>query len=82
MSLVVCGVCKTNTLIVEGKCQHCGNPFKQTIWNRKLRRREAYGFLLIVIGFAVINWFKGIGFLLLLAGAGLIVYGFLQPRVR
>ena len=82
MSLVVCGACKMNTLVVEGKCQHCGNPFKTTIWNRKLRKREAYGALIIVIGFSVITLFKGIGFLLLLLGAGLIVYGFLQPRVR
>jgi hypothetical protein len=71
-----------NTLVVEGKCQHCANPIKHTIWNRKLRRREAYGALVIVIGFAVIRWFRGIGFLLLLLGAGLILYGFLKPRVR
>jgi hypothetical protein len=82
MSLVVCAACKMNTLVVEGKCQNCGNPFKQTIWNRKLRKREAYGVLIIVIGFAAIRWFHGIGFLLLLVGAGLIIYGFLKPRVR
>ena len=82
MSLLVCGICKMNTLDTDGKCQHCGQPFKKTIWKRNLRKREACGALLIAIGFALIQWFRGIGFLLVLLGAALIFYGFLHPRIQ
>ena len=70
-----------NTLISQGKCQYCGNPLKVSIWKRKVRKREAYGILLIVIGVGAIQLIRSAGIIVLLIGLGLIGYGFLKPRV-
>jgi len=82
MALVLCPACRTNTLIHDGKCQHCGSPVKIPIWKRKMRRREAYGLLLVVTGIGAFPLYKGIGAIVFLAGAGLIAYSFFVPRVR
>jgi hypothetical protein len=82
MALVQCAICRINTLSTEGKCQHCGNPLKVSMWRRKLRRREAYAVLLIVLGIAVTTLLVPAGVILMLSGCGMIVMGFLRPRVR
>ena len=82
MSLVVCGICKMNTLIANGKCQHCGSPLKMPIWKRKMRKREAYAILMIVIGLALIPFSLRAAVVLLLIGIGMLVYGFMTPRVQ
>jgi len=71
-----------NTLVSYGKCQHCGSPLKVNIWKRKMRWREAYGILAVVIGLALAPWIRGIGVITVLVGLGLIAYGFFQTRVR
>ena len=82
MSLVVCTICKMNTLISHGKCQHCGSPLKVPIWKRKMRRREAYAILLIVIGLALIPVSLRGAAIPLLIGIAMLVYGFFTPRVQ
>jgi hypothetical protein len=71
-----------NTLSIHGTCQYCGHPLKVSIWKRKMRRREAYGILLIVAGFAVLSLNTLAGVIGVLLGIAMLVYGFFIPRVR
>ena len=82
MTLIQCSTCRMNTLGRHGKCQYCGAPLKVSIWHRKMRKREAYAILLIVLSLGLIQLYKLAGVALLFAGIGLIVVGLFKPRVR
>jgi hypothetical protein len=71
-----------NTLGSQGKCQYCGNPLKASIWKRKLRRWEAYGVVLVMLGLATIQVVRWAGTLLFLMGIGMIAFSFFRPRLR
>jgi hypothetical protein len=84
MAMVVCSVCGRATLNEVGRCQFCGSFLKTKlkILTRKLRRKEAYGFLLGFSGVMLLRSFEATGILLLLSGLSLIGGALFLPRVR
>ena len=82
MGMIHCSFCARETLDVESVCQFCGKRFKRAIWQRKLRRNEAYGALLTVAGVALLGYVKPIAILLILSGIVLGASWFVRQRVR
>jgi len=81
MALIRCSSCGRASLYTEEhKCQFCGKTLKLSIWARKLRRKEAYGFLLVFTGALVLGLLKAIGILVLLLGMTMIATSVLRQR--
>jgi hypothetical protein len=83
MALIRCSSCGCASLNVDQRCQFCGKALKlYSIWKRKLRRKEVYGFLLVLTGclMSVLLKFMGIGLLFL--GMMMILSSLLTPRWR
>jgi hypothetical protein len=80
MALSRCSECGRSSIDVDRKCQFCGRFLKISVWTRKLRRREAYGFLLIVTGSFLLPQIKDIGIFLLVLGFTLTGSSFLVKR--
>ena len=53
-----------------------------SMWKRPLRKREAYGVVLIVLGIALLIVMKLAGVAAILIGSTMIVAGFFRPRVK
>jgi hypothetical protein len=81
MALIRCSECGRASIDVDRKCQFCGVFLKISIWTRKLRRKEAYGFLLIVTGSFLLPQIKDIGIFSLLLGFTVAGSSFLKRRV-
>jgi hypothetical protein len=82
MALIRCSGCGRASLNDLGKCYFCREVLKFNIWTRKLRRKEAYGFLLVFTGSLLLPTLEGIPVLMVLAGLTLIIYSLFKPRVR
>jgi hypothetical protein len=84
MALMVCSACGKSTLSAEGHCQFCGHLLKSrfSLWTRKLRRKEAYGSLLLFSGIFLFKSLEAPAILLLISGLTLIGYALFLPRVR
>jgi hypothetical protein len=80
MALILCSACGRASIDVDRKCQFCGKSLKISLWTRKLRRKEAYGLLLIVTGSFLIPLIKSIGIFVFLLGFTLIGCGVLIKR--
>ena len=80
MALISCSECGRASIDVDRKCQFCGKFLKVNIWTRKLRRKEAYGFLLIVAGSFLLPQMKDIGLFFLLLGFTVAGSAFLMKR--
>ncbi len=81
MALIRCSACGRASIDVDRKCQFCGKFLKTSIWTRKLRRKEAYGFLLIITGSFLLPQMKVIAILLLLLGFTVAAFSFVKRRV-
>jgi len=81
MALILCSGCGKASITVDRKCQFCGKALRFSIWTRKLRRNEAYGFLLLLTGTLLLTTFKPLGILTLLSGLALLSLTLLKPRV-
>ena len=68
MAMILCSACGRASIDVDQMCQFCGKFLKLSIWTRKLRRREALGFILIFTGAVFLSHMKGIGIALLILG--------------
>ena len=80
MPLIHCSFCGKATLDATQKCQFCGTFLKSPgIWKRKLRRKEAYGFLSILTGSLLLIVLKAIGIPLVVFGIVMIVSSILTP---
>jgi hypothetical protein len=81
MALIRCSFCGKASLNATQKCQFCGTLLKSPgIWKRKLRRKEAYGFLLLLTGSLILMVLKAMGIPLVVLGIVLIAYSILTPR--
>ncbi|MCI0604289.1 hypothetical protein L0156_14925 [bacterium] len=82
MGLVHCSFCAKETLDVDGVCQFCGKILKRPFWQRRLRRNEAYGVLIIVVGIALFGYMKPLGILLIVAGIVLGASWLFKRRIQ
>ena len=80
MALIRCSACGRASIDIDRKCQFCGRFLKISLWTRKLRRKEAYGFLLIVAGSFLLPQIKDIGIFLLFLGFTIAGSTFLVKR--
>lgn len=82
MALVRCSSCGKASRKASGKCEFCKKPLSYSIWIRNLRRKEAYGFLLVFTGSLLMVPFKVFALPLMLSGLALIAVSVFNPRVR
>src|SRR5206468_1634187 len=81
MALIRCSFCGKASLNANQKCQYCGTALKSPgIWKRKLRRKEAYGFLLILTGSLALAVMKAMGIPLVVLGIAMIAFSIFTPR--
>jgi thiol:disulfide interchange protein len=82
MALIYCSGCGRGSIEENGKCQFCGNALKFSPWTRKLRRKEAYGFLLVCTGCFLLATLKTTALLTLLSGFTMIAFSVFKPRLQ
>jgi hypothetical protein len=82
MALVSCSNCHRSSLSNVGTCDYCGKTIKFNIWTRKLRRKEAYGFLLLFTGCLLLSAIRIVGLSMILSGVIMICFSLFTPRSR
>lgn len=82
MGLVHCPFCEKETLTSDGVCQFCLKALKRPWYQRKLRRNEAYGVLLLVLGISLFGYLKPVGMLLIAVGIVVGASWIVRSRVR
>ena len=80
MALISCSACHRASLNSAGICDYCGKVLKFSIWTRNLRRKEAYGVLLIFTGMFLLSPLKLIAITMLLSGVIMICFSIFTPR--